>query len=644
MRRLRIIVLIAAVSFTLFSQEKRNLLTTAYPKSLVNEVLVKDPAWVPYPAYNDRQAWERIPHALRSKYIEAGERFLNYAWPTVRATEYLEFTRSGDRQAMERPQAERMRALQTLTLAELMEGKGRFMDDIVNGVFSFCEQTSWMLSACMNMHRDRETRLPDREDPVIDLWVGEMASDLSWIWRFFHEEFDRISPVISRRLTGELRDKVLTQYYERNDYWWITGGESGFVNNWTPWCNYNMLACIMLIEDDPVKKTEAVYKTMTSVDLFFNYYGNDGGCDEGPSYWGHAGGKAFDYLNLLHTASNGKLSIFNHPLVREIGRYMCRAHIAEGIYYINFADASPKTYPPAGVVYRYGQKIEDDQLTAFGAFLLSQRKYGEQPEIGPLGATLENMFGLEGWQKTTPSAPLISDYYFPDLQVFVSRDKAGTTDGFYMAGKGGHNDDSHNHNDVGSCIVFYDGQPVLVDAGVGTYTKDTFSENRYKIWTMQSTYHNLPIINGFAQNPGKRYAARNSSYTATKSRVSFSTDIAGAYPESAQVDSWIRSYTLDRGKRITISDKFQLKEVTGSTELHLMTPLHCSIKSQGIIEMKSDSFVIHLKYNPKSVSARIVTKEMDDQRLRNVWGDHLFMLIFEVANKKSDHISLEIMR
>ena len=645
MKKLAIILAIVFISMTLWAQEKRNLLTNAYPKSLVNDVLVKDNTWVPYPTYNDRQAWEKIPESLRKQYIEAGEQYLDYGWPTVRATEYLEFTRTGDRQIMERPQSARMDALRTLVMAELMEGKGRFMDDIANGVFAFCEQTSWMLSACMYMHKHPSTNLPDIEDPVIDLWVGEMAAYLSWIWYFFHDEFDRISPVISRRLISELRDKVLTQFYERNDYWWITGRADGFVNNWTPWCNYNVLTCIMLIEDDPVKRLEGVYKTMTSVDLFFNYYPNDGGCDEGPTYWGHAGGKAFGYLHLLHTASKGRISIFHHPLVKEIGRYMYRAHIAGGEYYINFADASPRSHPPGGIIYRYGQKIEDELLMSFGAFLLAKADYGNRPDIDALGPALENLFGLEGWQKAPQSEPLIAEFYFPDLQVFVARDKAETTAGFYIAAKGGHNDDSHNHNDVGSCIVFFNGDPVLVDAGVGTYTRETFSEKRYEIWTMQSVYHNLPLINGLAQQPGKQFAAKNSKYTSSKSKVTFSTDIASAYPAAALVDSWVRSYTLERGKKIAIADKYLLKASNGDTKLHYMTPLQCVVLPQGIIEMKGGDFTLWLKYNPSQLTARVEKKEIDDPRLQSVWGNHLNMLVFDVESKKtSDQVTIEIVK
>lgn len=63
-----------------------------------------------------------------------------------------------------------------------------------------------------------------------------------------------------------------------------------------------------------------------------------------------------------------------------------------------------------------------------------------------------------------------------------------------MAAKGGHNDESHNHNKMGQFIVYYDGKSVFIDIGVGTYTEKTFSPKLYEIWTMQSAYYNLPTM------------------------------------------------------------------------------------------------------------------------------------------------------
>jgi hypothetical protein len=38
-----------------------------------------------------------------------------------------------------------------------------------------------------------------------------------------------------------------------------------------------------------------------------------------------------------------------------------------------------------------------------------------------------------------------------------------------------------------------------------TYTRKTFSSQRYEIWTMQSGYHQLPKINGVDQMQGRQY-------------------------------------------------------------------------------------------------------------------------------------------
>ena len=650
MKKILLLTAVLLLTAALPAREKRNFLTGSCSEQELVRLLAEGHNWIPYPAYRNREGWNRLAPALREKYVRNGEKYLGYEWPAVKATEYLEFSRSGNRVIMERPQNERMNALRTLTMAELAEGKGRFLDDLINGVFSFCEQTYWGLSAHFYMYREDErpsdgnptTNLPDIDNPIIDLWVGEVAADLAWVWYFFHDEFDRISPVISRRLERELRTKVLEPFYTRNDYWWITGWKKGIANNWNPWCNFNVMNCVLLLEKDPVKKAKAVYKTMTSVDLFYNVYPDDGACEEGPSYWSAAGGKAFDYLNLLSRATGGGIDLFDRPLVRDIGRYIYRVYISQGHFFTNFADAPPVIGQRGGTIWRYGQRIGDETMQGFGAFLLNRSGFGQQPVMGPLALVMEDLFGLEGWNETRPVEPLIGEFYFPDMQIAVARNKAGTNEGFYLAAKGGNNGEGHNHNDVGSCIVFYDGNPVLVDAGVGTYTKETFTGNRYKIWTMQSAYHNLPVINGTQQSPGGRFRAADPRYEATPSSVSFSADIAGAYPEEARVERWIRSYRLERDKGIRISDRYRLKEITGTTELHFLTPLECSVVRPGLLELKGPHFRVHLSYKPAQLAASIERIPIDDSRLQRAWGDRLYRLVLKATERKSGELTLDL--
>lgn len=45
-------------------------------------------------------------------------------------------------------------------------------------------------------------------------------------------------------------------------------------------------------------------------------YHSDGGCDEGPSYWGKAAGSLFDCCELLYDLTGGAFSLFDDPLLR----------------------------------------------------------------------------------------------------------------------------------------------------------------------------------------------------------------------------------------------------------------------------------------------------------------------------------------
>src|SRR5690606_26527415 len=139
-------------------------------------------------------------------------------------------------------------------------------------------------------------------------------------------------------------------------------------------------------------------------------------------------------------------------------------------------------------------------------------------------------------------------------QVLLSRSRAGSSAGLALAAKGGHNGEHHNHNDVGSVVIALGGVPVLVDAGRPTYTAATFGPDRYGIWTMQSTWHNVPEIRGTAQRAGAAFAARTVHATVDDSGAGLSLALAGAYPRH-DVERWQRTARLARASgRVQVTD------------------------------------------------------------------------------------------
>jgi len=97
---------------------------------------------------------------------------------------------------------------------------------------------------------------------------------------------------------------------------------------------------------------------------------------------------------------------------------------------------------------------------------------------------------------------------FSFYQVLSLRSIQGSSKGLFLGAKGGNNDENHNHNDVGNFVLYLDGEPAIIDVGVATYTNRTFGKDRYKLWYMQSQWHNLPSINGVMQHEGGQYKAK----------------------------------------------------------------------------------------------------------------------------------------
>jgi hypothetical protein len=608
--------------------KERNILAGEAKTSDLGRTLVTDNSWIKLPDYKNRPFWQNLPAGIRQEYIKKAEGYLKYDWPVVKATDYLEFIRSGERR--QEVYAACSDALNSLVMGELVEGKGRFMDQIINAVWYCSEQTWWGWSAHLGSQK-AGAGLPDINDPFVDLGVGEIACDLSWTWYLFHDEFDKVHPLISARLQQEIRKKVLIPYFTRDDFWYM-GFRGGRPNNWNPWINFNMLNCFLLIESEPSKKRAAVEKIINSLDKFLNGYSDDGGCDEGPSYWGAAGALLYESLEVLKNATAGRFDVFNDPLIQNIGKYFYKVNI-HAPYFINFADADATTMGDASAVYRYGKAINDQTMLQFGVYIGRLGKFGDHSFDGKIRDQINSLTLIDEMKKAVPKEALVADFWLPDTEVAGARDKEGSFMGFFFGAKGGFNDESHNHNDVGSCVMYYDGKPCIIDLGREEYNAKTFSPGRYEIWTMQSGFHNLPVINGTDQKEGKNFKARNSSFTAGSKSVTFSTDIAGAYPGDAMVKSWIRTYTLNRGRSFVLNDKFELSGLNKSiTSSNIITYCKVSELRTGVMRFEGEGFSLNMNYNPKLVIPKIEFIEVTDKTLKSYWPNGVTRVRMEFIN------------
>ena len=624
------------------AREGRFKLGELYPQEKISKVLIPRQQWHPWPRWQDRQAWEGLPEEVRKDLLANGEEYVGYDWPALPATLFLEFARNGNRSRYEHVHFARRRALTNLVIAECVEGQGRFLDDIVNGIWAICEESFWGVPAHVGA-QEAGSGLPDIAEPIVALFVAETSESLAWTSYLLGDQLDKVSPLVRRRIALEIDRRVLTPCLERDDFWWMGFG-SRSVNNWNPWCNSNWLASALLIEPDEGRRVAAVAKIARSLDRFFDAYEDDGGCDEGPGYWSRAGASLFDCLELLYTASNGAINVYDQPLVKEIGRYIYRVHIADR-YFVNFADASARVGIADSLVYRYGKRIGDDRLAAFGAYAFV-RSGGiasafERGSSYSMGRVLPEIFGVSEIAGAEAKLPLVRDVWLDGIQVMAARDRDGSTQGLYVAAKGGHNAESHNHNDVGNFIVYMNGRPMIIDIGVETYCRKTFSSRRYEIWTMQSAFHSLPTIGGVMQAPGGRFTARDVQYEMDDRYAQLKMDIAGAYPEEANLTSWRRTIRLNRGRDVTVTDAFVLGKRVEDLTLSLMTPCQVKEEKAGCLRLEArdadkSGAVVDVLYDKGKLTPQLEPIVVEDGRLRGVWPETITRILLKATQPPTE--------
>ena len=323
-----------------------------------------------------------------------------------------------------------------------------------------------------------------------------------------------------------------------------------------------------------------------------------------------------------------------------MGRFITRAQIA-GFWFVNFADAGARVSPPPDIVYGYGVRTGDAGLQALGAWLRQQQPYAGAGSIGSMGRILHGLFTFRTASIAAQARPpLPRDVWLNKIEVMTARDTAGTSDGWFVAAKGGHNDESHNHNDIGAFLVYRDGAPLLVDAGVGSYTRQTFSAERYAIWTMQSAWHNLlPTCDGWMQLPGEKYASRAARWRADDTAAELCLEIQEAYPPEAGLDRWQRTIRLERGRRVVIEDAFTLNRDVHEIALALITPSTPSLAAADTVilaprdlpgNLRSAAGRVRLGGLP--LTLEIETMPITDNQLSSTWGDCLYRVLVRLTS------------
>lgn len=556
-------------------------------------------------------------------------------WPLPLAGTAARLHRDGDRTAHEALVHARQQRLTRAVVAAATTLDDTWVDEVADGVWALCEQSSW----CWPAHDDaRATRgwvLPDVDRPFLDLGAGEVVGQLAWVDHLLGEVLDERYPGLRERVRAEARRRVLDPFVARRDWHWL--GLDGDVHNWSPWIHGNVLvAALRLLDgpDDAALRAQVVDLAVEGLDRYVAVLPEDGAIDEGYEYWWNGACRAIEALDLLAHATGGALDALDPAApvaaLRATVGFPHRTHLG-GDWYLDLADgrARPPAAQPWHALHRAALRVGDDDAARHAA---SYREAGAPvaDEGQGLGRLLRAVTD-DAWVSAARTAPpLPREAWFGSTQVLLAREEAGTPRGLALAVKGGHNGEHHNHNDVGSFVVASDGVPVVVDAGRPTYTAQTFGPDRYAIWTMQSSWHNVPEVAETPQGVGARFAARD----VVPGDGSLSLDLAGAYPLPG-LRSWRRDARLVRGEgpaRAVVHDAWDV-DAGAPAVVHLMVAGDVRLAPGGAHVVPLDGATPVTLSWPHDVAVEVTEQRLDDPMLADVWGARLTRLALDVTDR-----------
>lgn len=507
--------------------------TAAEVKRIVSESLER--GRTPIPQLGDEAVRQRAKELARQQGLfERIEREL--AWdkpvPILPRSVYRRFRRIGDRRQYEQALFWREGQIDLAAMACWL-GLDR-LDYLQDLLWAQCEASTWVMPA------------HERPDSPIDLFAAMTAREYATLARLLAGQLE---PEVSQRLSDEIKRRVLDMYLDpRVEHWW-----QDCTNNWNAVCHGDIGLAAMLLETDARRLAAILIKILEELPPFLDGFTADGGCTEGPGYWAFGFGWYVHFAAGLFDFTGGRINIMRGEKLERICRYPLSVTVAPG-QPLAFADVNP-SYLPALTAMQINRFYPLPEL--FGLC-----------ELLPDGVLrvndLRTLTAYDGARYAPPAA--WSDACLPELAVAMIR-QAGVT----VGAKAGHNDEHHNHNDIGTFVLHRGRTFFLDDLGAPVYSARTFSPRRYESVFCNSFGHSVPVVDGAFQQEGRQsagtLAVENPRGRGAKRLV---IELAQAYRQP-NLASLRRTLELSAGGELLLADEFAFAQAPRALEEGFVT-------------------------------------------------------------------------
>ncbi|MFD1955539.1 heparinase II/III family protein [Paenibacillus thailandensis] len=457
------------------------------------------------------------------------------------------FEKRGTRLEYENAYFERRRRLNTYMLLALLEPeKEERLKRLYDMIWSVCGEYTWCLPAHI---RTAEAR------GAIDLFAAETGFTLCEMRRLLG---DRLPALLRDRIAQEVEERLLRPYMEAGPFGWETAR-----HNWSAVCAGSIGAAALLLLEPSERLTAIVLKALGSMACFLEGYGDDGACLEGVGYWNYGFGYFVYFADLLKRRTEGGIDLFAHPKVRAIALFQQKCYL-HGAAVANFSDSAARVPAQLGLSHYLAGLYEEFDLPPS-----SIRASYTDDHCSRWAPAFRNIVWCDPAKRADTWRD--ADYVLPDAKWVMSR-HTSSCGSFGFAAKGGHNDEPHNHNDIGSFIVSAEGVQLVAELGAGEYTAAYFGDGRYGFDCNGSQGHSVPIVDGAYQAAGPDSKGEVLEASARDGEVRLKLEMASAY-RLPHLSSLVRELVWRKRElpSLRLTDEFAFTAQPGSIVERIVT-------------------------------------------------------------------------
>lgn len=399
-------------------------------------------------------------------------------FPALKYSEYILYDQTGSRKEYEAKYFRRRRAMNTAALLSLIyPDNDAYFTKLCDVIWAILDEYSWVVPAHIGNFRDNIVAF-------IDLFAAETGFALSEIDYLLQ---DRLPPLIRSRIRAEIDRRIIAAYTGERRYWWE---KSPY--NWSAVCAGSVGITFLYQRPDLFEYIRP--RMEETLRIFLTGFPEDGICQEGFAYWHYGFGFYLCIADLMREFTGGETDYLADPKIREIIKYPQRMFL-DGDTVVSFSDGQLRGKWHIGLLHYLKKKFPAD-------IHLPPRDFSYTCDhCGRWGIHLRAFLWFDETLESEDEKQECTDYA-PASQWLIKK-----TPRYSFAAKGGHNDEPHNHNDIGSFIISRNGEQVLCDPGSGKYCREYFSPQRYTFFHTCSRGHSVPIIDGQYQKPGRDRAA-----------------------------------------------------------------------------------------------------------------------------------------